>query len=76
MTIRVKVEHMQPDYHKAITVEEQSVDMVGQAVPKGQPGYKHIVQPGESIELYVYSAQALVVTEGPDARPKPPTNVE
>lgn len=67
MTIRVKIDHLQPGYDRAITVQEQDVDAVGQAIPRNQPYYNHVVQPGQSVELYVHSSQALVVTEGPAA---------
>jgi hypothetical protein len=76
MTIRVTIEHTQPGYEKAITVEEVTVDINGDLKSRDFPGYKTVVQPGGKLDKYVYSAQALIITEGPAAQPQPPENAQ
>lgn len=71
MTIEVKITHNHPDYDKCITVEEQGVDINGLPYSRNFPGYKHIVQPGQSIRKYVYGGNVLVITEGPNVSDLP-----
>jgi hypothetical protein len=65
MTIAVQITHTMPGYDKAITIEEMSVDINGTLISRDHPSYKHVVEPGKTVTLYVYGAQALQVTEGP-----------
>lgn len=68
MTIRVKIEHTQEGYDRAITVETVGLTGTGELVPNTQYPQKVVIQPGQSGQwFYVHGSQALVVTEGPAA---------
>lgn len=77
MTIRVKIEHTQPGYDRAITVQEMYMDVTGEWKPREHESYRHVVEPGQTKDwVYVHTAQALLITEGPAATPQPPANAE
>lgn len=73
MTIKVTIEHTQPGYDKAITAEEMSVDFAGNLISRGMPAYKHVIEPGQKKDVYVWGGQAIQITEGPAATNQTPT---
>lgn len=69
MTIKVKIEHTQPGYDKAITAEVKYMDVNGNWTSHAGDHYKTVIQPGQSKELYVWGTQSVHITEGPAAEP-------
>lgn len=77
MTLRVKIEHMQPGYDKSVEVETVMVDQkTGELIRYPEDQRKHyttVIGPAKSGEpnpfnewLYVHYAQALILREVPN----------